>query len=139
MSTTPQGKAKSRMNAMKHGLCATDELFLSHLQPHERKVFEGFRADLFAAYNPQTPLEQLLVDRIVIQHFRLFRLYRLEHLATGESLRTPLSRQSIIPHLDRFSRYDWRIERQLRILHNRLRSLYSLRGDNSLNFFSTKE
>jgi hypothetical protein len=127
------------MNALKHGLRATDELFLAHLRPHEREVFERFRASLSAEYNPQTPHEKLLVDRIVIQHFRLFRLYRLEYLASGHSLRAPLAHHSIIPHLDRFSRYDWRIEKQLRILHNRLRALYSMRGDHSLNFFSAKE
>jgi hypothetical protein len=139
MATTPEGKAKSRMNAMKHGLRATDELFLACLTRRERDVFESFRASLHGEYSPRTPHEKLLVDRIVIQHFRLFRLYRLEDIATRHSSRAPLSRESIIPHLDRFSRYDWRIERGLRVLHNRLRSLYQQRGDHSLNFFSAKE
>jgi hypothetical protein len=63
----------------------------------------------------------------------------LEYLAGTQSARAPLSRESIIPHLDRFSRYDWRIERQLRILHNRLRSLQISRGDMSLTLLVTKE
>jgi len=81
MAKTPHGKERSRMNAFKHGLRATDDLFLAHLQ----------------------------------------------------------LRESIIPHWDRFSRHDWRSERQLRILHNRLRSLYISRGDMSLNFLAVKE
>ena len=134
MPTTPEGKAKSRMNAMKHGLRATDELFLACLTRRERDLFESFRASLHGEYSPRTPHEKLLVDRIVIQHFRLFRLYRLEYDDASHS-----ARESIIPHLDRFSRYDCRIERGLRVLHNRLYSLYMQRGDHSLNFFSAKE
>jgi hypothetical protein len=140
MSKTPHGKAKSRGNALKHGLSATDDLFLIHLKPREREAFDGFRQVLRAEYRPVTDHEKLLVDRIAIQHFRLYRLYQLEYLAANPSSKTASTiRESIIPHLDRFSRYDWRIERQLRVLHNRLQSLYLARGKNSLNFFTTKE
>ena len=139
MPSTPQGKARSRMNSFKHGLRATDELFLVHLKRHEKKVFKDFRQALHKEYNPQTENEKLLVDRITIQHFRLFRLYNLEYLATNQSKRTPLARESIIPHLDRFSRYDSRIERQLRVLHNRLKALYISRQDFSLTSFSVKD
>jgi len=139
MAKPPHGKERSRMNAFKHGLRATDELFLVHLQPRERGSFQNFRESLYGEYKPVTDHERLLVDRIAIQHFRLYRLYRLEYLAGTQSARAPLSRESIIPHLDRFSRYDWRIERQLRILHNRVRSLQISRGDMSLTLLLTKE
>ncbi len=139
MPTTPEGKARSRLNAFKHGLRATDELFLQHLSPAERDTFRSVRDSFHSDYRPVTDYEKLLVDRIAIQHFRLFRLYRLEYLAANQCGRRLLTRESIIPHLDRFSRYDWRIERQLRILHNRLRSLYLRRGDSSLNLFAAKE
>ncbi len=139
MPTTPEGKARSRMNAFKHGLRATDELFMAHLKRAERRTFEEFRTSLHESYHPQTDPEKLLVDRIAIQHFRLYRLYRLEYVAANQCAESPLVRESIIQHLDRFSRYDWRIDRQLRILHNRLHSLYFLRGDMSLNRFNPKE
>jgi hypothetical protein len=139
MSKSPEGKARSRMNAFKHGLRATDELFLAHLKHHEREVFNSFRDSLHQEYNPQTENEKLLVDRIAIQHFRLYRLYDFEYLATNQSKRTPLARESVIHHLDRFSRYDSRVERQLRILHNRLKILYFKRQDFSLTSFPIKE
>jgi hypothetical protein len=134
MPTTPEGKAKSRMNALKHGLRATDELFLAHLKTRERSILKNLRASLHEEYNPRTTHEKLLVDRIAIQHLRLFRLYRLEYDATCLS-----ARAGILPYLDRFSRYDSSIERGLRSLHNRLRALYAQRGDHSLNSFSAKE
>ena len=134
MPTTPEGKAKSRMNALKHGLRATDELFLVHLRPRERAVFESLRASLHEEYNPRTTHEKLLVDRIAIQHLRLFRLYRLEYDAARRT-----AGESVIRHLDRFSRYDSSVERGLRALHNRLSTLYAQRCDHSLNLFSVKE
>lgn len=126
-------------NALKHGLRATDELFLAHLSKDERAIFEDTRTDLHADYRPQTALEKMLVDRIAVQHFRQFRLYHLEYVAECQSMKSPLAEESILRHLDRFSRYDWRIERQLRILHNRLKLLYARRGDFSLTSFPNKE
>jgi hypothetical protein len=138
------------MNAFKHGLRATDDLFLGYLNPDERERFETLRETYHTQYNPQTEPEKLIVDRIAIQHFRLYRLYGLENIAAHQttdllifgqgsnSRKRPLN-ESIIPHLDRFSRYDTRIERQLRVLHNRLRSLYCKRRDYTLNFFGTNE
>lgn len=139
MSRTPQGKNRSRRNAFKHGLRATDELFLAHLQSGERRTFRKFRRSLHTGYQPVTDHEKLLVDRIAIQYFRLYRLYSLEYLAGTQSTRAPLSRESLIPHLDRLSRYDWRIERQLRILQNELRACLLLRPHSSSNCFAVNE
>jgi hypothetical protein len=150
MSTTPDGKAVSRMNAFKHGLRATDDLFLGFLNPAERERFEDLRETYHTQYDPQTELEKLIVDRIAIQHFRLYRLYGLENLAAhltndllifgkGSKSKQRSLNESIIPHLDRFSRYDARIEKQLRVLHNRLNSLYFKRRNYSLNHFANNE
>jgi hypothetical protein len=132
MPNTHNEKAKSRLNAIKHGLYATDDLFLASLKPHETAIYEKVRTALHEEYKPLTDREKHLVDRMAIHHFRLYRIYDLENLAASLSRSTPLSRYSIIHHLDRFSRYDWRIEKQLRMLHNRLYSMYINRGDFSL-------
>ncbi|HEY3295234.1 MAG TPA: hypothetical protein VGL38_07335 [bacterium] len=136
---SPEGKARSRSNALKHGLRATDELFLTHLKRHEREVFADFRTALHREYKPKTAHEKLLVDQIAIQHFRQYRLYDLEYLATSKSRHDPLATESIFRHLDRLSRYDTRISQQLRALHNRLKSLYWKRDNTSLSTFNPKE
>jgi hypothetical protein len=139
MPKTPSGKSKSRMNALKHGLRATDELLLAHLNSRERNILDEVRTSLQKDYNPQTEPEKILVDRIAIQHFRLYRLYKIENLAVLRTTRKSPTAESIIPHLDRFARYDARIDRQLRTLHNRLCSMYHSRRDYSLKSFIGKE
>lgn len=124
MPNTPSGKAKSRLNAIKHGVHATDELLLAHMRKHERASFEELRSALHETYKPQTEPEKLLVDRIAIQHFRLYRLYALEYRAGTRSTQNPLQDESILKHLDRLSRYDWRIERALSSLQDQLQGLY---------------
>jgi hypothetical protein len=134
MSTT-----HSRSNAVKHGFYATDELFLARLQPAERDVFERMRDALHQEYNPQREQELALVDRLAILYFRQLRLYGLEAAATDQCAEKLLAPLSVLHHLDRFSRYDWRIERQIRALHNRLYAFYSGRKDYSLRFLSGRE
>jgi hypothetical protein len=133
MPTTPEGKAQSRMNAVKHGLRATDEIFLAHLKPRDRDTFSQMRDTLHERYKPQTDPERELVDQISIQHFRLYRLYDLENVAFSDNDDT------LVLKLDRFSRYDWRIDRRIRTLHNRLCGLFYQRKDFSLNSITGKD
>jgi len=139
MPNANNGKAKSRLNAMKHGLYATDELFLASLNHKETEIYTQIRASVHEEYKPLSERENHLVDRIAIHHFRLYRVYDLENLAASKSRSAPLSRESIIPHLDRFSRFNWRIERELRMLHNRLYSLYISRGNFSLKLMNRND
>lgn len=146
--TTPAGKARSRMNAVKHGLRAIDEIFLARLSHRERAIHGELRETLHREFRPQSSIEKSLVDRLAIQYFRLYRLYDLENIAYACTVRGTVNASrasapldplaSAIPHLDRFARYDGRIERQIRLLYNSLRLLYIGRGDNSLNFFPFK-
>jgi hypothetical protein len=129
MPNTEEGKARSRMNALKHGLRATDDMFIAHLKPAERTTFSKIRNSLHEHLKPQTEQEQDLVDRIAIQHFRLYRLYDLENIAVARN------EDSLAVELERYARYDWRIERQLTTLFNQLRSLYIMRNDFSLTLF----
>jgi hypothetical protein len=139
MLNTNDLENKSRLNAIKHGLYATEDIFLASLKPNETAIYEEIRTALHEEYKPLTDREKHLVDRIAIHHFRLYRLYDLENRAVSQSRSTPLARYSIVHHLDRFSRYDWRIEKQLRMLHNRLCSMYINRRDFSLKFIDRND
>lgn len=119
---TSQQSLGPHANAMTHGFDATDQLFLSHLYPFEREVFDSLRAALYESYDPQTLVEQLIVDRIAIHYCRLFRFYRLEYHTVQFNMSVDGSGAAILPHLDRFSRYDARLSSHLNTLERALQS-----------------
>lgn len=57
---TPEGKAASARNALKHGLCARKLV----IDEEEGPEFEALRADYFARFQPQGLAEARLVDRM---------------------------------------------------------------------------
>lgn len=123
MNTLPYtGNPGPAGNAYKHGFDALDHIFLSRLLPYERGIIDELRESLYAYYNPQTLIEQLLVDRITIHHFRLFRFYRLEFNSINASMNHDPSGETILPSLDRLSRYDSRITHHLNSLQQTLRA-----------------
>ena len=72
-STGPRsavGKARSRMNAWKHGLTATT-LVIGNEDPAH---FDRLRAELMEQYDPQSPLECELVERLSSLLWRLRRV-----------------------------------------------------------------
>ena len=139
MKKSKSGYKRSRANAITHGFYATDELFLASLKPKERRSFNKLRDTLHTEYHPQTVRETILVDRLAILHFRQYRLYSLEALAIDQTGTKPLAPGSILAHLDRFSRYDGRIEKQIRALNNRLYWHFNSRRDYSLSFYRSGE
>jgi hypothetical protein len=72
---TPEGKARSAQNALKHGLRAQKCVVL----PGEREsAFAAFEAALLEELAPQGALQSVLAQRIVAASWRLARSERLE-------------------------------------------------------------
>lgn len=84
---TLEGRAASRMNALKHGLLSQEVLISSpHRQESEAELFalhDWFKAEL----QPMGPIETLLVDQIVTTHWRLRRVLAAESAEMALSLR----------------------------------------------------
>jgi len=71
---TPQGKAKTRLNAVRHGLlCQALVLF-----GEDQQAFETLQDSLIADLKPEGELERLLVFRIASCFWRLDRAIRVE-------------------------------------------------------------
>ncbi len=89
--TTPEGKARSSRNALKHGLTATFSV-LSH---ESEKDFDSFFDAYLDRFRPADPVEAELVHTLAVSRWRLRRIASLEsNLFNNELL---LSQQSI-PH-----------------------------------------
>ena len=72
--TTPEGRAVSRMNALRHGLTAE-----SVLLPDERaEDFVAFAEDPHADLDPVGAMEEVLAERIMAAAWRLRRVLRVE-------------------------------------------------------------
>jgi hypothetical protein len=104
---TPEGKARSSLNAVKHGL--TSRYFPSVIQAGtpEREEFEGMRTDLFEHYQPVGAVEGLLVEKITVEYMRYRRLLEREQLLCAPN------RGFFAETVDRLTRYQTAINRQL--------------------------
>ena len=86
---TPQGKARSKMNAITHGLFCQEVCFLKEPRP----LFIELRRQFIRDLRPQSLLELSFVDAIVENHWKLRRLRISEALAHEEELRGYLDDQ----------------------------------------------
>jgi hypothetical protein len=69
---TLEGKMVSRFNASKHGILRVS------LTDYEKEFYPNLLEDLEAEYRPQGTVEQMLIERIAINYFKLFRLQKAE-------------------------------------------------------------
>ncbi len=74
---TPEGKAASSLNALRHGLCSKQLILFDE----KEEDFDGFLGDLIADYAPADLPEAILVERIAVTHWRLRRVWRAEAAA----------------------------------------------------------
>ena len=71
---TPEGKARSARNSLKHGLLARAIL----LEGESPARFRDLLDLLNAALRPSTPMEHLLVGKMAAAHWRQIRIWNLE-------------------------------------------------------------
>jgi hypothetical protein len=71
---TAQGKAASSQNARKHGLTAKQVV----IQGESLHDFESLKSDLTAQYAPATTTEEIYVNEIAENYWRLMRARRIE-------------------------------------------------------------
>jgi hypothetical protein len=72
---TPEGRAAVRLNALKHGLTAA-EIILPTTE--DKLEFEQFQAAFEAECQPVGPIEQVLVEDIVANRWRMNRVRKME-------------------------------------------------------------
>ncbi|HXI85540.1 MAG TPA: hypothetical protein VNL17_15775 [Verrucomicrobiae bacterium] len=78
---TAKGKAASRMNAVKHGILSGMVVVRGlRIQEHEEE-YEALRKRCFESLAPEGPVEEMLVERVVMTQWRLRRAVLAE---TGE-------------------------------------------------------
>jgi hypothetical protein len=74
---TPEGKAASCLNHVSHGFTGSI-LMVKDLE--ERKEFDALLADLTREFQPATPHEQILVEKMVFNQWNSLRAIRLQSI-----------------------------------------------------------
>jgi len=75
---TPEGRAKSKMNALKHGILSTEVVVHGRCISESSHEFKGLHKRLCEDLKPAGLLEEILVDQIVTTHWRLRRVLKAE-------------------------------------------------------------
>jgi hypothetical protein len=82
---TEEGKARSRLNALKHGLLASEAANFGVEGEPARRAFEDLSDRLEDYYRPRGPIEEILVQKIAIATWRLKRTMRFESRSTHDA------------------------------------------------------
>lgn len=129
---TEEGKAKSSMNALKHGL-TSQRVWLNE---EEKKDFQGFRLGLLDELEPWGSLETQIVCRIAAQMWRLARVPGIEaellekmsydmvdgtYTSLGEAFHKDINTYD--RSLGRLARYEAILDRSLTRLLNEFRKI----------------
>ena len=75
---TPEGKARSRWNALKHGVLARAVIPMPLEDYESRADFDALLSALCDEVQPASPLEEIFVERIAVSYWRLGRVLRAE-------------------------------------------------------------
>ena len=143
--TTPEGKQRSRCNAVRHGLTA--ETVIASLEDPED--YEAFEAVVISDYSAESAVERELVLRLASVLWRLRRSTGIEttlfdsvtakpDLNAAEALANQFLHLAGLPNfpLDRLSRYESMLWRQARQILFTLHSLRRHKRDRSRSPFS---
>jgi hypothetical protein len=136
---TPQGKQRSKYNALKTGIFATVVLTAAPFREN-RVDFVNFLADLRAAIGPRDQLENIFVENLALQFFRLVRVHQAdatiapllfrkvreqleangEDVIVAETLNDDSSGSARVPATDLFIRYEASVWRQIDRIMDRI-------------------
>lgn len=95
---TLQGKTISKQNSIKHGLCAKNTLLKSE-NPEE---FNDLKQKLYDYYQPKTPIEEILVDKLVYEIWKSPRIANWERSSVDVLIEPILEK---IKNLEREKQY----------------------------------
>jgi hypothetical protein len=72
--TSPQGRARSSMNALRHGLIAR----LVVLSSEDMAAYKAFSKEIVDSLNPQTPVERQFAQTVADNQWRINRIRSIE-------------------------------------------------------------
>ncbi len=103
---TAEGKEKSKLNAVKHGLTSRYFPAVIEAGTAEWEELEAVRMDLHNHHRPVGPVEELLLEKMTIEYMRYRRLVEREQVLCVHN------RGFYLEIVDKLTRYQTAINRQ---------------------------
>jgi hypothetical protein len=128
---TAEGKARSCLNHVSHGFTSSI-LMVKDLE--DREEFDGLLADLTREFQPATPHEQILVEKMVFNQWNSLRAIRLQSL----HLTVSLPRGFISKELGLLIRYQTTADRAYHKAHAELLMAQKERKKSGIGFESNE-
>src|ERR1017187_7621324 len=125
---TAEGKARSCTNRLSHGFTSS-VLFIAD---EEREEFNLLLADLHNEFQPATPSEQILLEKMVQNQWLALRAYRLQSIA----LNAPAAPGDVHPDLGLLIRYHQSSDRGFYKARNELLNVQKERKKSEIGFES---
>jgi hypothetical protein len=110
---TPEGKAISSLNALKHGGFSRHLGLAAEPLHEDRAEIEAFAAELAAEYQPDGPEETILVDRMAALWWRLQRLAAQQQVYLAERVKAAIP-LAAVAEAEASSLQEARLDRMLR-------------------------
>src|SRR5271165_2954322 len=128
---TDEGKAKSSLNRLSHGLTSNVNIVADE-NPAE---FQALLYDLATEYDPATPTEQILVEKMALNQWLSLRAFRLQGEAFLD-LKLMSDSFGIPKNLGLLIRYQTSAERTFHKAHNELVKTQKERKKSEIGFES---
>ncbi len=103
---TPEGKARSSQNALRHGFTSREFI----VPGQEREHFETLRRELAVEIKPAGALAELLFNQLLHAAWNLHRI-ALAEARLYDGAQDPFTREDLLPRLELLARYRTRFER----------------------------
>ena len=116
-----------------HGLASSDRVYISIMDKQERGIFHRVRAQFMRELQPVGVLETMLAEHVVVSHFRMLRVFAIDHqIVTSATRRKNTSGEtyidlSALKRLQMITQYERQIERTFRLSLQKLGELRAAR------------
>lgn len=117
---TPEGKDRSRRNALSHGLYARTLAAAGEALGEDREAFEALHRTLIADYDPQGVVEKRLVERLAFLCSRLERLSVHARRKLARALAAGEDSVAALLRLEQIAPAEARLQRAIVRLHKDL-------------------
>jgi hypothetical protein len=125
---TPQGKAASSLNAVRHGLCSQQAV----LPGEDAEALSDLSREFYKSIRPVGPQELFCVEKMILAYWRMRRIAAMEaeiFQAPAEDDETPNPIATRDKRLSLLMRYETSLQRMYDRSHAEVRNLQAMRGN----------